>query len=142
MEGPSIINDSNSDDQTNGQGIITFNIDIETAKKMSKILNLLGKFVQLSDNLGLPLQLIDIIINMLESGIEAADTLYSALQIARITDEQSVQLDEFTQQVANGQIFNTGLTHAELFNILRLLRIITSRTDKVDELVEYMKNAN
>ena len=148
MEGSQIINDSNSDDsddnddQTSMSSFITLNIDKETVEKMTTIVNSVAKFVQLSDDIGLPLRLLDYIIHILENGIEAANTLYSALQIARVTDEQKTQLQEFTQQIASGQILNTGLTHAELFNVLRLIRIINSRSDKIDELVAYMKNAN
>lgn len=153
MEGSHIINDSNSDDsddsndnndddQTSVSSFITLNIDQETVEKMTTIVNLVAKFVQLSDNIGLPLRLLDYIIHILENGVDSANTLYSALQIARVTDEQKTQLHEFTQQIANGQILDTGLTHVELFNVLRLVRIINSRSDKIDELVAHMKNVN
>ena len=149
MEESNIINDSNSDDsddnnddQTGVSAFITLNIDQETVEKMTTIVNLVAKFVQLSDNIGLPLRLLDYIIHILENGVDSANTLYSALQIARVTDEQKTQLHEFTQQIANGQILDTGLTHVELFNVLRLVRIINSRSDKIDELVAHMKNVN
>ena len=131
--------DNNNDNEA--RGIITFTLKKESMEKIQKISELLLKFTLKLEILKLPPNLLDIIINILTNGMNAANILHSSLIVARITEQQKDEIKDFINKIASGQLQDETLSLEQVMNICNLITAIEfgKKSEKVNELVGYMK---